>query len=66
MGGWRTSTHSDANGGNCVEVADFPRVVRVRDSKDRDGASLTFSAEAWTAFTRDLLQHPWSLGAPLA
>jgi hypothetical protein len=22
MGGWRTSTHSDANGGNCVEVAD--------------------------------------------
>ena len=24
MGGWRKSTHSDANGGNCVEVADTP------------------------------------------
>jgi hypothetical protein len=66
MGGWRKSTHSDANGGNCVEVADFPRVVRVRDTKDRDGASLTFSAEAWATFTRDLLQHRCSLRAPLA
>jgi hypothetical protein len=66
VGGWRTSTHSDANGGNCVEVAYFPRVVRVRETKDRDGATLTFSAEARTTFTRDLLQHPCSLRAPLA
>lgn len=60
MGGWRTSSYSDANGGNCVEVADFFCVVLVRDTKDREGVSLTFSAEAWSMFTRDLLQHACS------
>jgi hypothetical protein len=54
MGGWRTSTHSDANGGNCVEVADTPRTVLVRDTKDRDGVTLTISADAWATFTRHL------------
>ncbi|NES13364.1 MULTISPECIES: DUF397 domain-containing protein [Micromonospora] len=48
---WRTSTRSSTNGGNCVEVADnLPGVVAVRDSKDRDGAVLTFSPAAWRAF----------------
>jgi hypothetical protein len=55
MGGWRTSSYSDANGGNCVEVADTVRVVLVRDAKDSDGVTLMFSAEAWTTFTRDLV-----------
>jgi Domain of unknown function (DUF397) len=54
MGGWRKSTHSDANGGNCVEVADTLRAVLVRDTTDRDGVTLTFSAEAWAEFTRVL------------
>ncbi|WP_089154580.1 DUF397 domain-containing protein [Micromonospora sp. NBS 11-29] len=48
---WRTSTRSSTNGGNCVEVADnLPRVVAVRDSKDRDGGVLTFRPAAWRAF----------------
>ncbi|WP_406074256.1 DUF397 domain-containing protein [Micromonospora sp. NBC_01638] len=48
---WRTSTRSSTNGGDCVEVADnLPDVVAVRDSKDRDGAVLTFSPAAWRAF----------------
>jgi Domain of unknown function (DUF397) len=55
MGVWRTSSYSDANGGNCVEIADTARAVLVRDTQDRDGVTLTFSAEAWTAFTQDLL-----------
>jgi hypothetical protein len=54
MGSWRKSTHSDANGGNCVEVADTPRAVLVRDTTDRDGVILAFSADAWAIFTRDL------------
>ena len=54
MGGWRTSTHSDANGGNCVEVADTPSAVLVRDTEHRDGVTLTFSADAWAVFTHDL------------
>jgi len=48
---WRKSTRSGGNGGNCVEVAgNLPDVVAVRDSKDPDGAVLTFSPGAWRAF----------------
>jgi hypothetical protein len=47
---WRKSSHSNTDGGNCVEVADgFPAVVPVRDSKRPDGAALLIPAEAWTA-----------------
>ncbi|WP_329109189.1 DUF397 domain-containing protein [Micromonospora sp. NBC_01699] len=48
---WRKSTRSGNNGGNCVEVADnLASVVLVRDTKDRDGGTLTFGPEAWRAF----------------
>ncbi|MGA8115207.1 MAG: DUF397 domain-containing protein [Actinocatenispora sp.] len=53
---WRTSTRSaNGGGGNCVEVgtADGSRVL-VRDSKDRDGAVLSFSPAAWSGFTTSL------------
>ncbi|MFI7550482.1 DUF397 domain-containing protein [Micromonospora sediminimaris] len=48
---WRTATRSSNNGGNCVEVADnLPGRVLVRDSKDRNGGTLTFTPTAWRAF----------------
>ncbi|MGX7676175.1 DUF397 domain-containing protein [Plantactinospora sp. DSM 117369] len=48
---WRTSSRSSNNGGDCVEVADnLPGRVLVRDSKDRDGATLSFGPAAWRAF----------------
>jgi uncharacterized protein DUF397 len=48
---WRKSTRSGTSGGNCVEVADnLPGVVLVRDTKDRDGGTLTFDPAAWRAF----------------
>ncbi|GAB3157789.1 hypothetical protein GCM10027290_59630 [Micromonospora sonneratiae] len=48
---WRKSTRSSGNGGACVEVADnLPGVVLVRDTKDRDGGTLTFGPDAWRAF----------------
>ncbi|HEY8458609.1 MAG TPA: DUF397 domain-containing protein [Actinopolymorphaceae bacterium] len=34
----------------CVEVAGLGTQVAVRDSKDRQGPSLIFSASAWSAF----------------
>jgi hypothetical protein len=62
---WRTSTYS-GNGSSCVEVAAWPargrggdrRIVggelgqriAVRDSKDRGGPVLAFSAGAWKNF----------------
>ncbi|MFF3865213.1 DUF397 domain-containing protein [Micromonospora sp. NPDC001898] len=48
---WRKSTRSGGNGGDCVEVADnLPGVVLVRDTKDRDGGTLSFSPAAWRGF----------------
>ena len=47
---WRKSSYSGPNGGECVEVATAAAVL-VRDTADRDGAVLTFTAEAWRAFT---------------
>ena len=50
MGNWRKSSYSDGNGGACVETADFDGMVLVRDTTDRDGGTLSFSASAWRAF----------------
>lgn len=48
---WRKSSRSNGQGGNCVEVADnLSGVVLVRDSKDRDGGTLTFTPAAWRSF----------------
>lgn len=52
---WRKSSYSNANGGDCVEVADgIPGVVPVRDSKDPEGPALVFGADAWSAFVADV------------
>ena len=48
---WRKSSRSNGSSGNCVEVADnLPGRVLVRDTKDRDGGTLTFEPAAWSAF----------------
>lgn len=52
---WRKSSYSNANGGQCVETASGTNsTVLVRDTSDRDGRTLTFSASAWQAFTGTL------------
>ena len=53
MGEWRKSTYSGANGGSCVEVASAQSIA-VRDTTDRDGITLNFTAEAWQQFTQRL------------
>jgi hypothetical protein len=47
--GYRKSSYSTANG-ECVEVWDQPDRVQVRDSKNPDGAELTFPAGQWSGF----------------
>jgi hypothetical protein len=48
---WRKSSHSNQDGGDCVEVADgVPGLLPVRDSKDPRRAPLLFTTPAWTAF----------------
>lgn len=49
---WFKSSHSNTEGGACVEVAVTPGTVRVRDSKDKAGPQLAFSPQAWGDFVR--------------
>jgi Domain of unknown function (DUF397) len=49
---WRKSTYSGENG-SCVEVGNGNGVL-VRDTTDRDGGTLAFSADAWASFTASL------------
>jgi hypothetical protein len=48
---WRTSSYSGNDGGACIEVADAPGAVLVRDTKDREGPVLAFDVEAWRRFS---------------
>ncbi|HEV7974547.1 DUF397 domain-containing protein [Amycolatopsis sp.] len=45
---WRKSSYSGTQG-ECVEVSVTSSRVGVRDTKDRDGGTLSLSASAWTA-----------------
>jgi hypothetical protein len=46
---WRKSSYSGSEA-NCVEVSNATGLVRVRDTKDRQGTALTVSANAWGRF----------------
>ncbi|MBT2446273.1 DUF397 domain-containing protein [Streptomyces sp. ISL-43] len=55
---WRTSTYTNGEGGDCVEVADgVIGLVPVRDSKRRSGPVLVVSAAAWAPFVAGLKSH---------
>jgi hypothetical protein len=46
---WRKASYSGGANGSCVEVGNGDGVL-VRDTTDRDGGTLSFSAEAWQEF----------------
>ncbi|MDW5322818.1 DUF397 domain-containing protein [Plantactinospora sp. KLBMP9567] len=55
---FRKSTRSGNGGNTCVEVADnLPGRVLVRDTKDRDGGTLSFGPAAWQAFVNLAKTH---------
>lgn len=58
MEGWRKSSYSDGNGGNCVETASVRGMVLVRDTKHRDSTVLTIPVSAWRRFMEE--QHSGS------
>jgi hypothetical protein len=48
---WRKSSRSNGGGnGNCVEVAELPGRVALRDSKDPAGPVLACTRAEWHAF----------------
>ncbi|GAA3978221.1 DUF397 domain-containing protein [Thermobifida alba] len=50
---FRKSSYS-ANGVNCVEVAETPAAVLVRDTQHRHLGHLDFTPSEWVAFLADL------------
>ncbi|MFD3588696.1 DUF397 domain-containing protein [Streptomyces sp. NPDC058683] len=55
MDTWRKSSHSGpGDGDSCVEIANSPTRISVRDSKVPARAVLSFPAEAFAAFLRSL------------
>jgi hypothetical protein len=58
---WRTSSYS-ANGSSCVEIAgNLPGAVAVRDSTNRDGATLAVSDRTWTQFVQGIKNGAFDL-----
>ncbi|CAL9485922.1 hypothetical protein SUDANB106_03165 [Streptomyces sp. enrichment culture] len=47
---WFKSSHSDSEGGACVEVAACADAVHVRDSKAADGPQFVPPPAAWAGF----------------
>ena len=50
---WRKSSYSTANG-SCIETASDAGVILVRDTTDRAGGTLAFTASAWSTFIKCL------------
>ncbi|WP_405948130.1 DUF397 domain-containing protein [Streptomyces prunicolor] len=58
MSSWRKSSYSGPDdGNNCVEIANSPTRIAVRDSKVPARATLSFPAEAFTAFINRLAKE---------
>ncbi|GAA2288412.1 hypothetical protein GCM10010402_53000 [Actinomadura luteofluorescens] len=51
---WRKASRSTAEGDNCVEVADSPNMVALRDSKDPSGPMLLMSRNEFLHLTEEL------------
>ncbi|WLW58460.1 DUF397 domain-containing protein [Streptomyces sp. YU58] len=52
---WRKSSHSDGGDGNeCVEIANSPTHISVRDSKTPTNRTLTFPVPAFATFLQSL------------
>ncbi|MFI6693554.1 DUF397 domain-containing protein [Streptomyces sp. NPDC050433] len=55
---WRTSSYSNGDGGQCIEVADgCPGVIPVRDSKTPTGPVLLLNPAAWGDFVAFAATH---------
>lgn len=50
---WRTSSHS-GGGNNCVELADLPTGVGVRDSKNPADGALLLPRSVWRRLTDEV------------
>jgi hypothetical protein len=62
---WRKSSYSGGNGGGCVEVGvPDAGTVLVRDTTNRDGGAIVFTAEAWQRFIGSINAPGMGISAP--
>ncbi|MET9154584.1 DUF397 domain-containing protein [Streptomyces griseoflavus] len=54
LAAWFGSSYSNGAGGECVECGFGDDGIRIRDSKDVEGAVITVGQEAWAAFVKTL------------
>jgi hypothetical protein len=47
---FKSSYSSSGEPGDCIEVAEAPTTIHIRDSKTPTGPRLTLAPEAWSAF----------------
>jgi len=47
---WRKASYSGNGGGDCIETASGSGQVYVRDTKNRQGLTLSVPASAWAEF----------------
>ncbi|GAA3032976.1 DUF397 domain-containing protein [Streptomyces glomeratus] len=60
-GNWRKSSYSGPGDGNdCVEIADSPTRISIRDSKTPAEGTLSFPAGAFTTFIEGLKSEAYS------
>lgn len=53
---WKKSSYSGPNGGGCVEVAQTPEQIFIRDSKN-PGPTLRVGREDWQGFVEGLVRR---------
>lgn len=52
---WRKSSHSgEGDGNDCVQIANSPTLVAIRDSKDPAYGTLSFPVPTFTTFLQAL------------
>jgi hypothetical protein len=56
---WRKSSRSGSDT-NCVEIAELPQTIAVRDSKDPYGPVLAFDRTAWAGFVNGIHQRTFA------
>ncbi|WP_046468057.1 DUF397 domain-containing protein [Allosalinactinospora lopnorensis] len=49
---WRKSSYSGATHQNCLETAESPQAVEVRDTQNRELGRLSVSVAEWKAFIK--------------
>jgi hypothetical protein len=53
--GWRKSSYSSGNGGNCLELGTMPGAILIRDTKDNGrGPVLRVSPADWTRLVKSV------------